>query len=143
MTWVRVKAGTIGEWTTYHAQLNSVPDREGHLFFTAGVDQEQPFYRSTDGGESWTEVAGFRNVISFGFGKAASGSAYPTVFVSGWRSGAYGIWCSTDDCASWVKIGDYPLDSIDMSPSIAGDPNIYGRCYVAFGGSGAAYCDLV
>ncbi len=143
ITWVRVKAGSIGEWTTFHAQLNSVPDREGHLFFTAGADQEQPFFRSTDGGASWTEVAGFRNVISFGFGKAASDRAYPTVFVSGWRSGNYGIWRSTDDCASWVKIGDYPLDSIDMSPSIAGDPNIYGRCYVAFGGSGAAYCDLL
>lgn len=139
--WERVKTGTIGDWTTYHAQMNSVPDNAGHLFFTAGMEQNQPLYRSLDGGISWKAVADFKNVISFGFGKAASGSSYPTIFVSGWRSGDYGVWRSTDNCASWAKIGDYPLDSIDASTTVAGDPNIYGRCYAGFGGSGAAYID--
>jgi photosystem II stability/assembly factor-like uncharacterized protein len=140
-SWTKAKAGTIGEWTTFHAQMRTVPDNAGHLFFTAGLEQEQPLYRSNDGGASWSSVSGFKNVISFNFGKPAPSASYPTIFVSGWFNGDYGIWRSTDNCATWTKIGDYPLESIDLSPSIAGDPNIYGRCYVAFGGSGAAYID--
>ena len=140
-SWEQVKTGPIGQWTTYHTQMDSVPDQSGHLFFTAGLEQGQPLYRSVDGGTTWTTVAGLKNVISFGFGKAANPSAYPTIFVSGWLNDVYAIWRSTDNCATWTNIGDYPLDSIDAPSSIAGDPNIAGRCYVSFNGSGAAYFD--
>ena len=83
-TWARVKAGTIGQWTTYHAQMNSVPDNAGHLFFTAGREQNQPLYRSTDGGATWSEVAERqgRHILS-ALGRPADGAQYPTVFVSG------------------------------------------------------------
>jgi len=140
-TWQQVKAGPMGQWTTFHAQMDSVPDQGGHLFFTAGLEQGQPLYRSVDGGVTWTTVTGFKNVIAFGFGKTLNQNTYPTIFVSGWLNDVYAIWRSNDNCATWTKIGDYPLDSIDAPCSIAGDPNVVGRCYVAFNGSGAAYFD--
>jgi photosystem II stability/assembly factor-like uncharacterized protein len=139
--WTQVKRGTIGQWTTYHTQMNSVPENAGHLFFTAGREQAQPLYRSTDGGATWTAVAKLKDIYSFGFGKAADGAKYPTVFVCGRVNDVHGIWRSIDNCATWKKIGEYPLDSIDVPVSLAGDPNIYGRCYLAYGGSGAAYVD--
>lgn len=137
--WSRVKEGTIGEWTTYHAQLNSVPGQEGHLFFTAGLDQNQPFYRTQDGGSTWIEVSAWKNVISFGFGKPAPSAQYPTIFVIGWLDGTFGICRSTDNCATWTRFGDFPLDGIDACTLISGDPNVFGQCYVGFGGSGGAY----
>jgi photosystem II stability/assembly factor-like uncharacterized protein len=141
VTWGRVKAGTIGQWTTFHTQMNSVPDNAGHLFFTAGREQNQPFYRSTDGGATWSEVANVRDVITFGFGKAGQGAQYPAVFIAGKVGGVYGIWRSTDNCSNWTQIGEYPLDGIDAPVTMAGDPNLFGRVYVGFGGSGAGYVD--
>lgn len=140
-TWAKAKDGKIGLWTSFHTQMNSVPNNAGHLFFTAGREQNQPLYRSTDGGATWSEVADVMDVISFGFGKPADGMQYPAVFVSGKIDGVYGIWRSVDNCSSWTKIGEYPLDGIDAPVSLAGDPNIFGRAYVAFGCSGAAYVD--
>lgn len=139
--WARAKAGKIGEWTTFHTQMDSVPGSAGHLFFTAGLEQNQPLYRSTDGGGEWTEVANVKDVISFGFGKPADGTQYPALYIAGKVDNVYGIWRSIDNCENWTKIGEYPLDGIDAPTTIAGDPNLYGRAYIGFGGSGGAYVD--
>ena len=55
----------------------------------------------------------------------------------------YGIWQS-DNAGSagatptWKQLGSWPLGSLDRIVTISGDPGIYGRVYVGFGGSGYA-----
>jgi hypothetical protein len=146
--WERVYANEIGTGSTYNAKLEAVPGKKGHLFFTAGWQSGSnpsgtQFFRSTDGGASWTALDKILEVYSFGFGKAAPGQDYPAIFIAGYVDNVWGLWRSDDDAASWVKIGDYPLGNVDIIRSVAGDMDRYGRCYVGFAGAGGAYADLV
>lgn len=155
-------------WTWRYGDLNGIayniimqaaPGNAGHLFWTSGffatgAAQPNPsnkWFRSTDGGLSWSEIRGtiagqqvyWTEVSAFGFGKAASGQAYPSIFAVGWYSTTgtngsytYGIFQSDDNCATWTQIGIYPFGDFDNVPSITGDMNNYGQVYGAFGGGG-------
>lgn len=132
----------------YNLTMKSVPGQAGHLFLTAGhqaaggvngVGGGEPFYRSTDGGATWSSVnAGLEEVYAFGFGKAATGQSYPSVYVAGWLSGAYGIYRSGDQGVTWEQVGDYPNNRLDRPVSIDGDKDIYGCVYIGYSGSGWA-----
>jgi hypothetical protein len=143
--WTLVYSGHIAPWSNFNAQLRSVPGRAGHLFFTSGPQGNpgdahpaaNPFVRSTNGGETWTAVPNVLEVRAFGFG--ATVRAYPTIFIVGWVNRVYGIWQSDDNGQSWVKIGVFPLDSLDNVTTIEGDKNMAGKVYIGFGGSGYAY----
>ncbi len=143
ITWTKVTAGRFNTYVTdyYNAKLRAVPGNPGHLFYTAGDVGGSifgSFFRSTNGGSSWTAVANVLEVKDFSFGKAASGG-YPSVFIVGFLSGVYGIYRSDDNCVSWTALPTYPLGSIDQIGSITGDLDTYGKCYVGFSGSGCAY----
>jgi hypothetical protein len=148
-TWTLIKSGELQNFSYYHAKLRTVPGFEGHLFFTVGQQggagdsnpADAPFMRSTDGGQTWTSVSNVKEVYDFGFGKPTSAGGYPTVFIAGWINNVWGIWRSADNCTTWEKVGDFPLGSLDQIKTVAGDPNIYGRVYVGFSGSGYAYGD--
>jgi photosystem II stability/assembly factor-like uncharacterized protein len=144
-TWSHVYARPIDGRSGYNAQLRSVPGQAGHLFFTSG-DQSgshpasQRFYRSTDGGATWKAIANVNEVWSFGFGKAAPGKTYATVFIYGWVNRTLGVWRSDDQCVTWTQISDgFPTGSFDHVKVVEGDANTYGTIYVGFAGSGYAY----
>jgi hypothetical protein len=137
--------------------MRSVPEQAGHLFLTSGWQgsphpANQLFYRSTDGGSTWSSVGNIKEVWSCGFGKAAPGKSYPAIYIVGWVSldgGAtysYGIWRAIDgDQAkpTWTKIGDgFPVGSFDSIKVIEGDGNTYGTVYVGTGGNGWYYGEL-
>lgn len=133
----------------YSAQMRSVPGKAGNLFFSAGA-QSPPhpstneFYRSTDGGTTWSAINGVREVQSFGFGKAVKDGSYPAVYLSGWVSiGSeykYGVWRSTDNALSWTQIGDgYPTGSLSPIEAVEGDSNTFGIVYVGTTGNGWYY----
>src|SRR5665213_394767 len=92
------------------------------------------------GGMTWTTVSNVLEVRAFGFGRELNN--YPTIFIVGWVNRNYGIWRSDDHAQSWVKIGDFPLGSLDAVTTIDGDKNVYGTVYLGFGGSGYAYGSL-
>ncbi len=141
-TWQKVYAGELASYSFFNATLNSVPGKADHLFFTSGPLEGNPqsdFMRSSDGGRTWTAVANVKDVHGFGFGKAAVGSDYPTIFIVGYVKAEYGIYRSTDNALSWRKIATYPMGSMDQIVSVDGDKNIFGRVYVAFKGSGFAF----
>lgn len=136
----------------YSAQMRSVPGKAGNVFFTAGA-QSPPhpstneFYRTTDGGTTWSSVNGVREVQSFGFGKAANDGAYPTIYVAGWVSmgGAYkyGIWRSIDNAQSWTQIGDgFPTGSLSPIEAVEGNSNTFGTVYIGTTGNGWYYGKL-
>lgn len=94
--------------------------------------------RSVDGGAVWTPVRNVSGVMAFGFGAKAPGSSFATIYVVGRVNNEYGIWRSTNNAASWTKIGEYPY-TIDWITTISGDKNVYGTVYIGFAGSSFVY----
>ena len=136
--------GYITPFDWYNNEIMSVPGEGGNLFFTGGYqsgtqpDTQDPFMRSTNGGATWTAVPNVLEVSCFGFGAAAPGQSYPSIYIVGYVNSVYGIWQSTNNAQSWTQIGTYPNNSLDTIKTISGDPNIYGQVYVGFQGSGYA-----
>ena len=142
VTWTKVFSGQISQNSQYNATLASVPGQAGNLFFTGGPQSNMPseqFYRSTDGGATWTAIPNVTEVNCFGFGAAAPGQSYPSIYIAGWVNNVYGIWQSDNNAQSWTQIGTYPNGNLDLIQTISGDPNTYGQVYVGFSGSGYAY----
>lgn len=139
--WAQVYQGKLTDWSIFNAQLKTVPGRAGHLFFTPGRlsgDPVIPLVRSVDGGATWTSINTICCVHALGFGKPAVTGGYPTLFAAGTVGGQYGIWRSIDEGANWVGMG-FPNKSLDAVQTVEGDKGVFGRVYVGFGGSGAAY----
>jgi 20S proteasome alpha/beta subunit len=147
-TWTQVYSGLITDWSYWNNELESVPGQAGNLFFTGGIqgtfnaaspDTNEAFKRSTDGGVTWTTVPNVLEVLTFGFGAAAPGQTYPSIYIVGWVNNVYGIWQSSNNAQSWTQIGTYPGGNLDQITTISGDPGIYGQVYVGFSGGGYAY----
>ena len=141
-SWTLIKSGQLTEWSFFNFKMKSVPGMAGHLFATSGTLDGGvigALRRSTDGGVTWTDVPGVVEAHAFGFGKAAAGSSYPSIFVAGWVNGTYGIWESYDNTATWRRIGTFPMGELSLVNSIDGDKDVVGRVYLGTGGNGAFY----
>ena len=138
--WQRVFADDIAPHHDKSAKLRAVPGKAGHLFFTSGVygSFDTRLRRSTDGGRQW-QALGVEWVEDIAFGKPARPDGYPTVFVAGRIRGEYGIWRSSDEAISWQRVGRFPVGSLDQVTVMAGDPDVFGRVYLGFKGSGWVY----
>lgn len=138
VNWTRVFDGEIAPSSDMAAKLRAVPGRAGHLFFTSAFEHttDTGLRRSTDGGESWQPVPDVTRVDDVAFGKPARGAAYPTIFLSGRVGGEYGIWRSVDDARSWQRLVDFPVGSLDQVSVVGADPDVFGRVYLGYVGSG-------
>lgn len=86
-------------------------------------------FHSASAQDPLSNIRGVDEAWHVGFGKAAPGQAYPTVFLSGKVKGQAGIWRSDDEGANWVLITDDAHRFGDGS-GLAGDPNEYGTVYI-------------
>lgn len=136
-SWERVFSGEIAPRSAMAAKLRSVPGHAGHLFFTSGVAHgETPLKYSTDGGVSWISLPNVSRVDDIGFGKAAAGAQYPAIYISGQVAGVYGVWRSVDEARTWQKLVDFPVGTLDQVTVVAADPDVFGRVYLGYKGSG-------
>jgi hypothetical protein len=142
-SWTAMNSTNIVTNSAFGA-LKSVPGQQGHLFLVPGNQSglgvanpgSQSMLRSTDGGATWAEIPGhtFREVRCIGFGKNAVGQTYPSILLSGWKDGVYGLWRSNDNCVTWSSIGTFPLGRLQMVISIDGSKEVYGTWYAAIYG---------
>ncbi|MHA4739551.1 fibronectin type III domain-containing protein [Dyadobacter sp. MSC1_007] len=125
---------TAFSWELWKTGIKAVPGIEGELWIcnTAGL------YYSTDGGANYTQVVGINSASKVGFGKAPNGSSHPAVYIAGFWGGVYGFYRSTDMGASWVRINDSDHQYGGIN-DITGDPNMYGRVYLATNCRGVVY----
>ena len=105
-------------------------------------------YRFTNLGGSpvtTTQISSVSNSWGVGFGAAASGQSHPAVYLIGTVSGQYGFYrCDDGVGTSWTRINDNQHQYGWLQGNfIAGDENIYGRCYLTTGGRGYIYGDYI
>lgn len=139
--WQKIFKGEIAPFSAGSAKLRAVPGEGGHLFFTSGLTgpPDTRLRRSTDGGVSWKALDEVKDVDDLAFGKAAKGARYPAIYLSGTVRGVYGIWRSIDNAKSWQRLADFPNGRLDQVTSMAADPDVFGRVYIGYMGSGFLY----
>lgn len=97
--------------------------------------------RSTDGGAHVAPLAAVGYCGAVGFGKAAPGHDYPTVYIWGDVKGVRGIHRSLDAGATWTRINDdaHQYGGPGDGQFIVGDMNRYGVVYMSTAGRGIVY----
>ncbi|MFF9645933.1 RICIN domain-containing protein [Kitasatospora aureofaciens] len=120
-------------------ELKAVPGVAGDLWI---ANRFTGLQHSTNGGASFTKVAGVTEASAIGFGKAAPGAGYQALYLSGTVKGVTGLFRSADAGSTWVRINDdqhqYGTTSISV---VTGDPDVYGRVYLGSYGRGVVYGD--
>lgn len=144
--------------------IKTIPGESGHLFYTAGTQgaaganhpANTGLWRACNGDNNSAldmtfRVNGFFEPTAFGYGKAAGGHSYPTLYVVGWydagnvrANAVYGIWGSVDDpnhgnsgasaiCmtgGTWTKLDDWPNGWMSLVHDIQGDPSVPSEVYL-------------
>jgi photosystem II stability/assembly factor-like uncharacterized protein len=125
-------------------RLYAAPDRAGDLWLAAfdGLYHALPSAESASGSVSFARLPGVEEIHAFGFGKAAPHQSYPALYLAGTVHGQPGIFRSTDQAQTWVRIND-DQHQWGLILQIAGDPRLYGRVYVGMHGRGVFYGDPV
>ncbi|MGP4110886.1 cellulose binding domain-containing protein [Streptomyces sp. 4N509B] len=98
-------------------------------------------WHSTDAGQTFTRVTSIAEAETIGFGAPAPGADYPALYSYGVVDGVLGIHRSTDAGASWLRINDDEHQWAWTGAAITGDPDVFGRVYVATNGRGVIYGD--
>jgi photosystem II stability/assembly factor-like uncharacterized protein len=122
-----------------NTQVKATPGRAGDLWLS-GLDDG--LFHSTDGGATWTRVTSASSSYTLGFGKAAPGSKYQTLYQVGVVNGVTGIFMSANDGASWKRINRNDQNWGWTGQAVTGDPNDYGRVYLATNGRGVQTIDV-
>jgi cellulase/cellobiase CelA1 len=123
-------------------RFKALPGVKGDVWLAGGAtDGAYGLWHSTDGGASWTKLSNVDQADAIGFGKAATGASYQTLYTSAKIGGVRGIFRSTDKGATWTRINDDAHQWGWTGAAITGDPRVYGRVYVSTNGRGVIYGD--
>ncbi|MEV6020157.1 MULTISPECIES: cellulose binding domain-containing protein [unclassified Streptomyces] len=123
-------------------RFKALPGTKGDVWLAGGAsDGAYGLWHSTDGGATFTRLTNVDQADTIGFGKAATGSSYQTLYTSARIGGVRGIFRSTDEGASWTRINDDAHQWGWTGGAITGDPRVYGRVYVSTNGRGIVYGD--
>ncbi|MFI6337332.1 WD40/YVTN/BNR-like repeat-containing protein [Streptomyces sp. NPDC050535] len=114
----------------------AAPGRSGDLWLSA---KWNGLYRSTDGGVTFTKVAGCWASYTLGFGRAAPGAGYPAIYQVGSTETITAVLRSDDEARTWVRINDDAHQWGWTGEVIVGDPRVHGRVYLATNGRGIQY----
>lgn len=123
-------------------KFKAVYGYEGDIWLAGGSKTTTyGLWHSTDSGATFSQLANVEEADNVSFGKAANGQTYPTIFIIGKVDGARGVFRSTNQGASWVRINDDQHQYGNFGEAISGDPRIYGRLYLGTNGRGLLYGD--
>ncbi|MFF3418668.1 cellulose binding domain-containing protein [Streptomyces sp. NPDC002698] len=123
-------------------RFKALPGTKGDVWLAGGAsDGAYGLWHSTDGGATFTKLSNVDQADTIGFGKAATGASYQTLYTSAKIGGVRGIFRSTDEGASWTRVNDDAHQWGWTGAAITGDPRVYGRVYVATNGRGIVYGD--
>jgi len=115
--------------------VKSAPGIENELWVSVA---DGGLYRSSDGGKTLNEIKGMAECKAFGWGKAMTGSEYPTAFIYASYQDEKGIYRSTDMGKTWVRI-DPESFVLKSCVSLEGDRRNEGVVYFGHSGTGGYY----
>jgi hypothetical protein len=127
------------------ARISAAPGRVADVWLGAfgGLYHVLPPGQQPSGGSiSFARVPGVEDFRALGFGAAAPHESYPALYLAGTVHGQPGIFRSTDEARTWVRIND-DQHQWGQIQQITGDPRLYGRVYVGTSGRGVLYGDPV
>jgi len=118
--------------------IRPAPGRAGDLWAPL---KDGGLRRSLDGGASFTRIANIGYCGAVGFGKAAPGQDYPSVYIWGSVDGERGVYRSLDQGATWQRINDarHQYGGPGDGHFIVGDMNRFGVVYMSTAGRGIVY----
>lgn len=119
------------------ANLSVTPGYEGDLWLAFNTNG---LWHSTDGGGHVVRLNHVTSALAFGFGRAAAGRNYPTLFLFGQIGIQHGIFRSDDVGQNWVRVND-DEHQFGWITKLTGDPRVFGRVYLATAGRGIIYGD--
>jgi hypothetical protein len=127
-------ATTLSAWGD---SMHTTYGYEGHVW----VAIYDGLWRSTNSGTNFFKVPGVQAAHTVGFGRTATGTGYPVMYLHGQIGGTWGVYRSENQGTNWTRINDdqHQYGNIQQ---VIGDPKIYGRCYIAAGGRGVLYGDI-
>ncbi len=151
-SWSKLGSVTDMASAKIHGIIKAVPGKAGDLFIASGDSNTsnsqcgpKTWFRS---GNTFTQLTSLSEIIDVGFGMAATGKTYPTIYVSGCVNNVFGIFASEDfnpsspNSATWSRIDfndSYKNFQADYAISLDGDKKTPGCVYVLFGASNAVY----
>jgi hypothetical protein len=121
------------------ALLRTAPGREGDVWVAL---RGGGLARSTNSGSTFSTFSNVKQADAVGFGKAASGANYPTVFIWGVvDNGPLGIYRSVDAGANWIRLNDdaHEFGGPGNGEFVVGDMNTEGVVYMSTVGRGLVY----
>lgn len=149
ITWARMNASDVGDASrlSFHAVMKTVPGQQGHLFLASGqvgnIGGGNPsniaLLRSTDAGVTWTSITTIKEPYCIGFGVSAPGQSYPAIYVVGWYNNSFGVFRSTDNAGSWVRIGNFPVGWLAEPRGCDASKEIFGMPFLAQSGPSYSY----
>lgn len=98
--------------------------------------------RSKNAGNEFEPLTGVAACTAIGFGVAAPGKTYPTVYMWGTPQGhPSGVYRSDDVGQSWLRVNDdaHEYGGPANGQFVLGDANVYGRVYLSTAGRGIAF----
>ena len=118
------------------ALIRVAPGIEGDVWTCAGG-----LNHSTDSGATFARLASVASCSAVGFGKAAPGVSYPTLYIWGTVGTVRGVLRSTDKGVSWVRVNDdaHQYGGPGNGQFVMGDLNQFGRVYMSTVGRGMVY----
>jgi xyloglucan-specific exo-beta-1,4-glucanase len=130
------QATTISTWGSKVIRL--APGREGDVWIALN---NGGLARSTNSGQSFSTITGVSNCGAVGFGVAAAGANYPTIYIWGTVNNVRGVHRSTDQGVSWVRVNDdtHEYGGPANGQFVQGDMNVFGRVYMSTAGRGIVY----
>ncbi|SJZ75856.1 Por secretion system C-terminal sorting domain-containing protein [Chitinophaga eiseniae] len=118
--------------------IRLAPGMEGHVWIALN---NGGLARSTNSAQSFSTISGVSNCGAVGFGVAAPGTNYPAIYIWGTINNIRGVYRSTDQGASWVRVNDdaHEYGGPGNGQFVQGDMNVFGRVYMSTAGRGIVY----
>ena len=123
---------------TETTQIRSVPGHEGEIM-AAG---KNGLYRIYDMGNSADRLTN-KEIQAVGLGAGKTADSYNAIYAAGTINNIFGIFRSDDLGETWIRINDDEHQwGTSYIAAITGDPNVYGRVFLATNGRGIIWGEI-
>ena len=134
-------SATVSSGLPTTAKVVTVYNKANDVWLVSPDPTTGGVWHSTNGGTSFTKLTNVTLADGVGFGAPATGQPYPAIYLAGQVGSTRGFYRSVDGGASWSQINDSNHNWYYSGFVITGDPNQYGRVYIATNGRGIIYGD--